>query len=77
MIHVSDLHFEYSQSGFRLRVPEMRVQDGSTVAVIGPSGSGKTTLLNLIAGVLVPSSDRVMTHGIEVSSLSESARREF
>ena len=35
MIHVSDLHFEYSQSGFRLRVPEMRVQDGSTVAVIG------------------------------------------
>jgi putative ABC transport system ATP-binding protein len=58
-------------------VTELHVAAGATVAVIGPSGSGKTTLLNLVAGILVPDSGRVTTDGVEVSSLQESARRDF
>jgi ABC-type lipoprotein export system ATPase subunit len=77
MIQLADLEFEYPRSAFRLRLPELQVQKGQTVAVIGPSGSGKTTLLNLIAGILVPTSGSVMTNRVEVSSLSESARRDF
>ena len=77
MIRLNNLQFEYAQSAFRLSVPSLEVPAGATVAVIGPSGSGKTTLLNLIAGILVASSGRVTTNRVEVSSLSESARRDF
>jgi putative ABC transport system ATP-binding protein len=77
MIRITDLEFQYRQSDFRLRVPELSVRTGATVAMIGPSGSGKTTLLNLVAGILVPSAGRVTTNQIEVSSLGEPARRDF
>ncbi len=77
MIRVTDLRFEYPHGTFRLRVDDLHVQNGSTVAVIGPSGSGKTTLLNLVAGILIPNSGLVTTNGIDVSTLNESARRDF
>lgn len=77
MIRVTDLEFEYSPGGFRLRVDDLQVTRGATVAVIGPSGSGKTTLLNLIAGILSPRSGRITTGDVEVSSLSPTARRGF
>jgi putative ABC transport system ATP-binding protein len=77
MIAVSSVEFAYSASAFRLCVAELTVQTGATVAVIGPSGSGKTTLLNLIAGILVPSSGHITTGGVKISSLGETARRDF
>jgi putative ABC transport system ATP-binding protein len=77
MIQIDELRFRYRQGAFHLNVTELHVAAGATVAVIGPSGSGKTTLLNLVAGILVPDSGRVTTDGVEVSSLQESARRDF
>jgi len=77
MISIHNLDFEYPQSGFRLRVPEFAVERGSRAALIGPSGCGKTTLLSLMAGILSPASGRVVTDGVEVTSLSDSARRAF
>jgi putative ABC transport system ATP-binding protein len=66
MIDVKDLVFSYREGEFRLRVPELHVGRGETVAVIGPSGTGKTTLLNLMSGVYVPAEGRVVTGGVEV-----------
>jgi len=40
------------------------------VAVIGPSGCGKSTLMNMVAGVLHPSSGRVLYGGRELSGLN-------
>jgi putative ABC transport system ATP-binding protein len=77
MISISDLRFRYSQGGFALHVPELKVDSGERVAVIGPSGSGKTTLLNLIAGIRSPQSGRVITNQVEVSDLADGARRDF
>jgi NitT/TauT family transport system ATP-binding protein len=42
------------------------VADGSFVVFVGPSGCGKTTLLMSIAGLLAPSSGRVVVKGREV-----------
>jgi ABC-type lipoprotein export system ATPase subunit len=77
MIRVDDLEFRYREGEFVLRVPELAVERGETVAVIGPSGSGKTTLLHLIAGIAVPQAGRVVTGGVELRPLDDGARRDF
>ena len=77
MIALKDVEFSYPHSSFCLRVPEMIISQGTTVALIGPSGSGKTTILNLIAGVLVPGSGLISTNEVQLSKLSDNARRAF
>ncbi len=77
MIALKDVEFSYPGSNFCLQVPEMIVEQGATVALIGPSGSGKTTILNLIAGVLVPGSGLISTNEVQLSKLSDNARRAF
>ncbi|MBW8064635.1 MAG: ABC transporter ATP-binding protein [Nitrospira sp.] len=77
MIKLTDLEFRYREGEFRLRIPDLSIDRGSTVAVIGPSGSGKTTLLHLIAGVATPLAGRVITNNVEVTRLNDAARRAF
>ena len=77
MVIVSDMNFHYRDGDFRLFVPELRVERGSTVAIIGPSGTGKTTLLSLIAGIQVPDAGSITTNGEEVSRFNDAARRDF
>jgi ABC-type lipoprotein export system ATPase subunit len=77
MIDLRDVRFEYTQGGFSLRVPELRISPGTRAAAIGPSGSGKTTLLNLISGIACPDGGRVNTAGVRVDSLSLASRRSF
>jgi putative ABC transport system ATP-binding protein len=77
MIEIEDLRFSYDEGSFSLEIPRLTVDDGEQVAIVGPSGSGKTTLLNLIAGTAVPRSGQVVTNGCKISSLHDSARRDF
>ena len=57
---------------------ESSKSDGaSSAAFIGPSGSGKTTLLHLIAGITLPQSGTIETNGVDLTGLSENARRGF
>lgn len=77
MIQVNHLDFAYATDGFRLRVDDLEVADGERVAWSGPSGSGKTTLLNLVAGILLPHSGAIVTGGVDVTRLSDAARRDF
>jgi len=51
---------------------DMQVAKGDFVALMGPSGSGKTTLLNLIGGLDVPTSGRVVVCDRELSSMRPS-----
>ena len=46
------------------------INRGETVGIIGPNGSGKSTILKLIAGVMYPTTGKVIVHG-NVSPLIE------
>ncbi|MEH6579480.1 MAG: ATP-binding cassette domain-containing protein [Amphritea sp.] len=77
MIDIQALEFKYDIGGFHLAIPELFIAPGERLAVIGPSGSGKTTLLNLIAGIIQPLAGRVQVGDVEVTGLSDAARRDF
>jgi branched-chain amino acid transport system ATP-binding protein len=47
---------------------------GTLTAIVGPNGAGKTTYFNLISGQLQASQGRVYLNGVNLSSLSPSAR---
>lgn len=47
------------------------LERGEFVALMGPSGSGKTTFLNLLCGIDVPTSGKVIFEGKDLSFLSE------
>ncbi|MGB6434394.1 MAG: ABC transporter ATP-binding protein [Bradyrhizobium sp.] len=43
------------------------VQPGELLGLIGPNGAGKSTLFNLIAGVMPPSSGKIVVDGTDVA----------
>jgi branched-chain amino acid transport system ATP-binding protein len=45
----------------------LEIREGEITGILGPNGSGKTTLLNLLAGLLVPTSGRVIWQGRDIS----------
>ncbi len=44
----------------------LRIAAGELVCLLGPSGSGKSTILNVVAGLVAPSSGRVIAGGAPV-----------
>ena len=49
------------------------VEAGEFVSVVGPTGCGKSTLLNMAAGLLAPSSGRVLVDGRELVGINRQA----
>src|SRR5580704_3987478 len=43
------------------------MQPGEILGLIGPNGAGKSTLFNLINGVFVPNSGRIVFNGIDIT----------
>ncbi|KAB2913985.1 MAG: ABC transporter ATP-binding protein [Hyphomicrobiaceae bacterium] len=52
----------------------LRVAKGEIFGLIGPNGSGKSTTVNLIAGLLLPTSGRIVLDGEDISSLATHQR---
>lgn len=69
MIVVEDLHKHFG--GFRaVDGASLEIEKGSITGLIGPNGAGKTTLFNVIAGVLKPTSGRVLMDGEDITGLA-------
>ena len=49
----------------------LAVEHGEFVAIVGTSGSGKSTLLNMIGGLDVPTSGKVIVDGKDLSTLKD------
>ncbi|MEP2532515.1 ABC transporter ATP-binding protein [Shimia sp.] len=68
MIVVENLHRHFG--GFRaVDGASLRIEPGSITGLIGPNGAGKTTLFNVIAGVLEPTSGKVIMDGEDITGL--------
>ena len=52
----------------------LRLAASEYIAVMGESGAGKSTLLNLIAGLDVPDSGRIVVAGQDMATLDDAAR---
>ena len=57
-----------------LRGVNASIRRGERLAVVGASGSGKTTLLQLLGGLDLPTSGRVLIDGREMSALPDVER---
>ena len=51
-----------------LRSVSLRVEAGTSLAVVGPSGSGKTSLLLLLAGLERPAAGRIAIDGLDLGA---------
>ncbi|MFB7249438.1 ABC transporter ATP-binding protein [Microbacterium sp. NPDC056234] len=52
----------------------LTVEDGDFLVLLGPSGCGKTTLLRMIAGLLEPTTGRILLDGDDITELPSKKR---
>jgi iron(III) transport system ATP-binding protein/putative spermidine/putrescine transport system ATP-binding protein/spermidine/putrescine transport system ATP-binding protein len=53
----------------------LSIRDGEFVSLLGPSGCGKSTILRMIAGLIEPSSGRILIDDRDVTRLAANQRR--
>jgi ABC-2 type transport system ATP-binding protein len=58
-----------------LSIEQMDVQAGEVLTVVGPIGSGKTLLIQLLCGMAVPSSGKILLDGKDVHQSPEVRHR--
>ena len=54
-----------------LRSATFHIPKGELVVVLGPSGSGKSTLLNIMGGMDIPTSGKILFNGEDISCYKE------
>ena len=60
-----------------LRGVDLQLGAGELIVLLGASGSGKSTLLNILGGLDVPSTGRIVYRGRDLTTARESARTAY
>lgn len=56
---------------------DLEINKGEMVVILGPSGAGKSTLLNLIGGMDIPTSGKVVVDGENIENYTEEKLSEY
>ena len=76
VIALENVQFGYA-TRLVLDIPQLLIEQGSSVLLRGISGGGKSTLLGLLAGVLLPGKGRVEVAGQALQDMGGAARDRF
>ena len=75
IVECSDVRKTYRQGEVEVHALNgvtLSIAEGSFVALAGPSGSGKTTMLNLIGGLDLPTSGKIVVDGNDYAKMDQS-----
>lgn len=75
-VKYSHARFSKDSNKFALTNANLRINSGSTLALVGESGAGKTTIAKLISGQIKPNSGLVLLNGENLNRLNSKARRQ-
>ena len=77
MLELENISFSAdSDSGEKEIIKNISLKiDESFVVITGPNGGGKSTLAKIIAGIVTPSSGRILLDGEDITGFTERARR--
>lgn len=71
-----NVHFSYEKNQVVLKDINLRIERGTTVALVGASGAGKSTLVDLIPRLYEPTAGRILLDGIDLREYSISSLRQ-
>lgn len=74
MIEAVDVNKEYRRAGAIIRAladVNLRIKSGEFIIIQGPTGCGKSTLLNVLSGLDLPDSGRIIFDGENIARATE------
>jgi molybdopterin-binding protein len=80
LFHLENINFRYGDHTV-LDIPRLDIEKGGIVCLTGANGSGKSTLLAILAGLLFPTSGRLLYRGTDLvkapADIRDEMRREM
>ena len=76
MIQIENLSKQF-QNETAIDYQNMIFESGKSYMLLGASGCGKSTLLNMIAGVLAPTSGRIIIDGVDITAKTQAEKDKF
>lgn len=73
-VRYSHARFSKLANKFALNNANLRINAGSTLALVGESGAGKTTIAKVISGQIKPNSGKVLLNGVDINRLHGKSR---
>ena len=68
-IKVTEVEFSYNRDAKEnIKIDNLEVPPGSSLAIVGPTGAGKTTLVDIMLGILEPRKGQIFISGEPVRS---------